>query len=82
MLEIILQKLWVLEFLGISTLLNHPVTTEYSANITLISLGLKVQCKPAKDVYKRVRIQQPFSRILCLFSAIFVNLNATQLLIG
>ena len=36
MLDIILQKLWILEFLEISTLLNHSVTTDYSADSTLI----------------------------------------------
>ena len=36
-LEILLQKFWILEFLEILTLLNHSVTTDYSANSTMIT---------------------------------------------
>ena len=31
-MEIILQKLWIVEFLAILTSLNHSVTTDYSAD--------------------------------------------------
>ena len=58
-LQIILPKFWILEFLEISTLLNHSVTTDYSAEIKLTSID---RCKYSITTERR----SDFRPIYCL----------------